>query len=248
MATLKLAALTVFVLLSLAYLRLAYVLPRFRERPRKRPRGSTTHLLIVLGSGGHTAEMIYMLDKSVFGSPFSNDSDKNTTELVRWSNYTHRTWVVSSGDNVSAKRAKEFEDKVREHHGEKGTFDIVVVPRARKIYQPLWTSPFSCLLCAWSCARALAGGKHGFPDLILTNGPATATVLIFTSTILKALNVGGCHSRGKMRSVYVEAWARVKGLSLSGKALCWVADRVLVQWEQLKGAGGRAEFHGVLCF
>ena len=56
-----------------------------------------------------------------------------------------------------------------------------------------------------SSSGLLVGGKYGCPDLILTNGPATATVLIFTSVILRALNIGGCHSRGKMRSVYVES-------------------------------------------
>ncbi|KAF2153129.1 glycosyltransferase family 1 protein [Myriangium duriaei CBS 260.36] len=234
--TIKLALTTFLVLLSIAWLRLLYVLPRFRARPNKRQRGSPTHLLVVLGSGGHTAEMMYMLDNAV-------------RPRLNWSDYTHRTWVVSSGDSVSALRAKQFEDKIHTQKGSNcGTYEVVTVPRARKIYQPLWTSPFTCLHCGWECVRLLAWGKNGFPDLVMTNGPATATVLIFTTVLLRYFNLKGCHSQGKMRSIYVESWARVKGMSLSGRLLCWVADRVLVQWEQLKGAGGRAEYHGVLCF
>ncbi|GAM84291.1 hypothetical protein ANO11243_022850 [Dothideomycetidae sp. 11243] len=243
--TTKVVLSTLLVLAALAWLRLIAVLPRFRARPVKRKRGSPTHLLIVLGSGGHTAEMMYMLDNAVFGAPL----EQTKRRRLNWSNYTHRTWVVSSGDSVSATRAKDFEEKVRAESGaDCGTYEVVSVPRARKIYQPLWTSPISCLHCGWECAKLLIWGRKGFPDLIMTNGPATATVLIFTCVLLRLLNVRGCDSQGKMRTIYVESWARVKKLSLSGRCLCWVADRVLVQWEELKGAGGRAEFHGVLCF
>jgi len=50
-----------------------------------------------------------------------------------------------------------------------------------------------------------------------------------------------------MRTIYVESWARVEGLSLSGKILMAVGacERVLVQWEGLSRAG-RGEFRGVL--
>lgn len=242
----KLLVTLAFLLLSLVFLRLLYILPRFRPRPAPRSRGSRTHLLIVLGSGGHTAEMMYMLDNAVFGPPSAPQQQK--TKRLNWADYSHRTWVVSSGDSVSAVRVAQFEERVREAGiAGKGSFEVATVPRARKIYQPLWTSPFTCLQCGWACAGVLLGEK-GFPDLIVTNGPATATVLIFTTVVLRFFNVRGCNSRDKMRTIYVESWARVKRMSLSGRLLCWVADRVLVQWEQLKGAGGRAEYHGVLCF
>ena len=50
-----------------------------------------------------------------------------------------------------------------------------------------------------------------------------------------------------MRTIYVESWARVRGLSLSGKILVAVGacERVLVQWEGL-GRAGKGEFKGVL--
>jgi beta-1,4-N-acetylglucosaminyltransferase len=55
-----------------------------------------------------------------------------------------------------------------------------------------------------------------------------------------------------MRTVYIESWARVKTLSLSGKILKPLVDRFVVQWETLqkkvgeKERGGRAEYVGVL--
>ncbi|KAF2223480.1 oligosaccharide biosynthesis protein Alg14-like protein [Elsinoe ampelina] len=232
----KIAISLIALLLSAIWLRLLYVLPRFRARPLPRKRGAKSHLLVVLGSGGHTAEMIYIGN-------------------LDWSNFTFRTWIVGAGDNFSSLRAQEFESnasKKRSSHASNDpeSYRIVQVPRARKIHQPLLTSPISCLQCAWACLQLLLNTPAGvdYPDIILTNGPATATVLIFTSVLLRFFDYRGAHSRGKMRTVYVESWARVKKMSLSGRLLCWVADRVLVQWEQLKGSGGRAEYHGVLCF
>lgn len=132
-----------------------------------------------------------------------------------------------------------------------GGYDIKAVPRARKIHQSLLTTPFSSLRTLLACIPLLLYPSP--PDLILTNGPATATILIFASLILRFFDVKECNSRGKMRTIYVESWARVKRLSLSGKLLYGVVDRFVVQWESLEGkkgwggwGGGRAEFRGVL--
>jgi beta-1,4-N-acetylglucosaminyltransferase len=86
------------------------------------------------------------------------------------------------------------------------------------------------------------------PSLILTNGPATSVLLIFASLILKFFNIRECASQGKCKTIYVESFARVKTLSLSGRILVWCVDRFLVQWEELEGMGpgGRTEFWGVL--
>lgn len=224
------ATLTLFAL-QFATLRLLSLAPHRRAPPTPRKRGTPAHLLIVLGSGGHTAEMISMLRRSATCPKF-----------------THRTWLVSSGDNFSAAFAKEFEQEMGDKNG---TFRVVEVRRARKIHQSLISAPWSCLLCLWDCIKVLmpsSDKQYGYPDLMLTNGPATATILVFASVLLRFFGLQGRNGTGEMRTIYVESWARVKKLSLSGRLLCWVVDRVLVQWEQLQGAGvgGRAEFRGVL--
>ncbi|KAF1922061.1 oligosaccharide biosynthesis protein Alg14 like-domain-containing protein [Ampelomyces quisqualis] len=267
-------------LLVAATLRLLAILPGQRAKPtqwRKRP--LATRVLIVLGSGGHTHEMFYLL----------RDLD------VR--KYTHRTYIVSSGDAFSAQRAVEFEASLaeRENAAQKKKksesqvpavvvngqtlahkmsaqrqaclgpehYNIAVVPRARKIHQSLVTTPFSVLYTLYkSFAPLLAAppllphappsnpyeaAAADLPDLIVTNGPATAVVVILASLILRFFGVRGAHSRNKCRTIYVESFARVKGLSLSGKLLSRVVDRFLVQWEELeRKGGGRAEFWGIL--
>ncbi|KAK5138282.1 hypothetical protein LTR08_003343 [Meristemomyces frigidus] len=226
-----------------------------------------THLMVVLGSGGHTAEMIGMLERAV--------SAKEPSQKLDWKDYSHRTWVVGSGDSISAQRARDFEEMaiplstkedlmvgkvMRAKDSGPGTYDIATVPRARKIHQSLATTPMSSYTCLRACyelltkyttetrdGHASAPGQKDFPDVILCNGPATATIMVFTSVLLRFFDVEGCSTRGKMRTIYVESFARVKKPSLSGTLLNQVVDKFLVQWPQLeKVAGGRAQYMGVL--
>lgn len=275
-----LLSLLALLLLSLT-LRLLSLLPGRRPPSRRRRGVEPTRLLVVLGSGGHSAEMLAMLqglDPRAYG---------------------RRSYVVSSGDTFSADKVREFEESLARRAGEErvgalrgagggtegeicrtnggtgqrgeekeegeepkereaGSYDITFVPRARRIHQPLFTTPVSALQCLWACLRLLrAPPSHSpsqlaqqasaaYPDLILTNGPGTAVVVILASFILRFLDVDGANSRGSMRAIYVESWARVKRLSLSGKLLVRVVDRFVVQWEGLEGVAGRGEFLGVL--
>ncbi|KAK8224579.1 oligosaccharide biosynthesis protein Alg14 like-domain-containing protein [Phyllosticta capitalensis] len=324
LATLFLNGFLILALLSVPFLvlRLIFILPPLRlpPRPRKRPgdpslsldsaatsakakAGSSndeasefseiidfdasiepTRLLVVLGSGGHTAEMMAMLgklDKARF--------------LRSWS---HRTYVVSEGDGLSAERAREFEEGLldfgtcggRSKHGdadaiftddekeakdvrasadkrdgkeiEVGSYDIQLVPRARKIHQSLLTTPFSSLRCLGACHSILrspfsspdiessTAPQHQatfFPNLILTNGPGTGVIVILAALLLRYCDLGDLDRTSRIRTVYVESWARVKRLSLSGKLLLRVVDRFLVQWETLLDqTAGRGEYLGVL--
>jgi beta-1,4-N-acetylglucosaminyltransferase len=218
-------------------------------------RGQPSHLLFVLGSGGHSAEMLAMLERAVYHGDEKLKLD--------WKDYTFRTWVVGKGDVISARRAREFEEMVEGLRKPKGEanggidrveatrYRVVTVPRAREIHQSVFTAPISCLRCLLACWTVLLPPAErpgiDFPDLILCNGPATATILVYTSILLRFFNVRGCNSRAKMRTVFVESWARVKRLSLSGKLLLRVVDRFIVQWPQLlEKTGGKGEYLGVL--
>ncbi|KAL9627612.1 MAG: hypothetical protein Q9164_007550 [Protoblastenia rupestris] len=106
----------------------------------------------------------------------------------------------------------------------------------------------------------------GYPDLILTNGPGTGVCVVLASLILLFFDFSGPLSpasgenvkkepdrlsrwqhSGQMRTIFIESWARVKSLSLSGKILLPFVDRFLVQWPALDGkGGGKAEFVGAL--
>ncbi|RDW60345.1 glycosyltransferase family protein [Aspergillus mulundensis] len=217
--------------------------------PKWRPKNSPVHLLVVLGSGGHTAEMFSLLRRM----------ELNT------SRYIYRTYIVSSGDNFSATKAVEFESTLG---AEPESYAIITVPRARRVHQSYLTAPFTTTFSFWSCLLALCG-RHPdqqqhkrpeqlpspYPDLILTNGPATAVCVILAARLLRlvawflsflfparihppTISAGGLappEEEFRLRTIFVESWARVRTLSLSGKILLPFADRFLVQWPALEG-------------
>lgn len=148
--TLSFALALLATLLVASTLRLLAILPRHPFRPPPlRSRTSGSRILIVLGSGGHTHEMFQLL----------RDLDTR-----KW---THRTYIISSGDAFSAQRAAEFEaelerkakeeqastavyEKVKEKRARKQCvgpthYNIHMLPRARKIHQSLLTTPFSAV-------------------------------------------------------------------------------------------------------
>ncbi|MCJ1444899.1 MAG: UDP-N-acetylglucosamine transferase subunit [Stictis urceolatum] len=170
--------------------------------------------------------------------------------------YTFRRYVISSGDDFSAQKAIEFE-KTLAHEARRsgklyGDFDIKTVARARQIHQSLLSTPMTAAKCMWDCICVLrslpvqrkAGKKHKvpYPDLIMANGPATATIMVFASLVVRFLGLKG--ASGRMRCIYVESWARVKTPSLSGRILSitGACDRLLVQWATLANRG--FEFRG----
>jgi beta-1,4-N-acetylglucosaminyltransferase len=211
-------------------------------------------VVVVLGSGGHTAEMMSLLRE------------------IDPRRYAQRTYIVSSGDSFSSGKALEVERIIQSKHAQAfsaptkagetdsitGTWDIRTVPRARKIHQPLYTTPFSSLWCLIGCVRALYATAQTskiapleYPDVIITNGPATAVMVILAAAALKFFAVAPLW---KMKIIYVESWARVKTLSLSGKVLLrmGICDSFLVQWESLAktingtGARRKVEWRGFL--
>jgi beta-1,4-N-acetylglucosaminyltransferase len=245
-----------FLLMNIVFFRVVHVLSRKKpENPIRRPRASSTHpthLLVVLGSGGHTAEMLNML--------------RNAPDLS--SKFTHRTYVVSSGDGFSAQRAAEFESEVFKNLG---SFHVTTVSRARKVHQSIFTTPWSATMSLWDCVKVVRGrhpdqqldqSNHVYPDLILTNGPGTGVCVVLASIICLCLGFSGPRKNangqsdkaeeapyeksGQMRTIFIESWARVRSLSLSGKILLPLVDRFLVQWPKLVAEGSRAEYVGTL--
>lgn len=196
----------------------------------------------MLGSGGHTTEMFYILEKAY--------KDRK---------YTSRTYVVTSGDNFSAQKAVDFEERYCKSLKEQGNSDpgeyvVVTIPRARRVHQSYVTAPLSTLQCFWACLLVLFGRhpdqkklphkrKPVFPDIIFSNGPAVAVCMILAAKMIRFFIFihrwvtfqGNIPTISKLRTVYIESWARITKLSLSGLLLLPLADRFLVQWPDIAG-------------
>lgn len=117
-------------------------------------------LLVSLGSGGHTTEMLQML---------------TTVQSTR---FAKRIYYVSSNDSLSVQKAKDFEKS----HGTSGVYSIRIVRRARKVKQSWKTTPITASVSFLHSLRLVYEDE---PDLLLCNGPGTCVMLVCASLMLR---------------------------------------------------------------
>lgn len=155
----------VFAPVFLVLIRLLYILPALRLPP------STTtpkklldaaHISILLGSGGHTGEMMRIVSK------------------MEMPNAT-RTWIYSDGDNSSLSKAKEFEEKRTT-----ATTNYISIPRARQVGQNYILSIPTTLYSFVISAIKLLNHK---PDVLLLNGPGTCVPVAYILFFYKFLGL-----------------------------------------------------------
>ena len=68
-----------------------------------------------------------------------------------------------------------------------GSWALHELPRARKVHQSLLTTPWSCLRCLVATLRLLSVREEEWPDIVVTNGPATALIVLIAVGILRGL-------------------------------------------------------------
>lgn len=180
----------------------------------------TVKTAIVLGSGGHTSEMIKLL---------------SGTDLKK---FTPREYIVADTDKMSIQKIKDFEASSRSSK-KKATskqptqpeYNIHVLSRSRQVGQSYITSILTTLIAILHAIPLMFKLR---PELLLVNGPGTC---IPVCLILRVLYFSeSFHLIPQCKIVFVESVCRVKNLSLSGKILYYlnVADSFFVQWEELK--------------
>ncbi|CAO3702706.1 unnamed protein product [Rhizopus stolonifer] len=147
-------------------------------------------------------------------------------------NYSPRSYIVADTDTLSETKTLEYEQSIK-----KGEYAIYKIPRTREIGQSLKTVP-------WTISFALLKSSKIFiqtwPDLILSNGPGSCLPLCMLAFLARVLGLK------KIEIIYVESFARVKDLSLTGKLLYPFVDRFLVQWPELAEKYRDAEYQGIL--
>ena len=185
--------------------------PRRRPRPGNSPAASTRPVAVVLGSGGHTGEMVLAL---------------GAVSKAVWA-LQRPLYIVSATDKDSAAVAIKFE---KDTLGRIAA--IATIPRAREVGQSYFSSVFTTLT---ALKVALGVVWRANPDVILTNGPGVC-VPVVAATFFWAILVP---TRSRAAVTYFESFTCVDHLSLSGKLLLPVADVFTVQWpalaEKLRG-------------
>ncbi|PRP79515.1 asparagine-linked glycosylation protein [Planoprotostelium fungivorum] len=132
-----------------------------------------------------------------------------------------RVYVVAEGDPQSRQRAELFESG---KGGEK-KHRIEIVPRTREVGQS-WSSTLTRTAPKSLLASIFLLLDHR-PDVILCNGPGTCVPFCLASFLLRILRIK------TIRILYVESFACVKRLSVSGRILYFIADLFFVQWPHL---------------
>lgn len=199
-------------LLAIRYYYLTNMVPAHQHR-----RKQSARTLIVLGSGGHTAEMMAIIKQ------------------LNKKNYSPRYYVLASTDTTSEVKVLGIEEPTTS----KNDYEIFRIKRSRHVGQSYITSIVTTLQSILQCIPLVYRLQ---PDLILCNGPGTCVPICLIAFCLKI--VGAISVQCKI--VFVESFCRVKSVSLSGRILIWIADCFVVQWPQLAEFSPKTRFFGRL--
>ncbi|KAJ7901898.1 oligosaccharide biosynthesis protein Alg14-like protein, partial [Mycena olivaceomarginata] len=173
------------------------------------------------GLGGHTSEALALIS------------------ALDFNRYSPRTYVISEGDSFSAQKARELESS-KETSTCPAQYTLLTIPRARRVHQSLVTTPPTALYSLLLCIYYITFARISFADVLILNGPGTCFVLCIAVYVNKFFGLAA------PRVIYIESFARVESLSLSGKLIFPFVDRFIVQWQQLQEKEKGAEFHGLL--
>mmetsp|Transcript_32737 Transcript_32737/g.35280 ORF Transcript_32737/g.35280 Transcript_32737/m.35280 type:complete len:279 (-) Transcript_32737:168-1004(-) len=168
--------------------------------------------LVVLGSGGHTTEMLHLI--------------KNLNPEY----YDPIVLVIATSDKTSLRRVEAYPHslpiKNKNNLTENINECIFRIPRSREVGQSYWTSILTTMY-SFFFAFWLVGFKVQ-PDLILVNGPGTCLPIAVCAFFFRVV---GWMVETKI--VFVESFCRVTSLSLTGRLLYPIVDLFVVCWEQL---------------
>lgn len=219
-----------FAIVAFTLLRAIYILNKSHTNSFNQKCNQKIKTLVILGSGGHTAEMIIILkklNKTIYSPRFY---------VLAESDHTSETKVIGLENDFNASRISQTEETgVNEPLA---AFEIIKVARSRKVGQSYGSSVWTTL---WSILQSIPLTYRIKPNLILCNGPGTCVPICLIAFVFKLFFI--CSN---CRIVFVESVCRTKTLSLSGKILLYFVDMFVVQWPQLAKISNRIKYFGRL--
>ena len=196
------------------------------KRRNKDTNTKSIRTLVVLGSGGHTTEMLHLLSSV---SLVNYSKTKNPTNHGKNDSniYTPLHYIIAETDTTSRNKLNSFQkqqppEKKLPHHS-----SIHSIPRARHVGQSYISSIFTTLYSIVSTARIVLCQTR--PDLLLINGPGTCLPIVVWTIVGRIFGIAGG------RIIFIESFCRVKSLSLTGRILygLGLVDLFCVHWEEL---------------
>lgn len=199
--------------------RIAYLIHKittgFSKYAPKRMKPCKT--VICIGSGGHTTEMLRLLQN------------------VDFHNYSPRYYIIAKTDTTSLNKVRSFEET--KHSKVDEDYFIITIPRSRSVGQSYITSVFTTIISILYSVPIIFKLRA---DLILCNGPGTCIPICVLSFLMK------CAFICETKIIFIESFCRTETFSLTGKILVYIADNFIVQWPNLKIKLKRAEYIGQL--
>ncbi|GKY91974.1 hypothetical protein MPSEU_000169000 [Mayamaea pseudoterrestris] len=163
--------------------------------------------LVVLGSGGHTTEMLSLIDS------------------LEATKYSPMLYCKASSDTTSLQRLQQSKTYMNQVKTTASSISVYDVPRAREVGQSYLTSVWTTLhaqLCAFQLVHRIQ------PRLIICNGPGTCLPICLAAVTLRYLGLLS------VEIVFCESLCRVESLSMTGKVLYRFVDVFLVHWPELQ--------------
>ena len=149
------------VLVSSVWLTFAIILPRIRVRMSP----GSVRMCSVLGSGGHTTEMLKLV----------TSLDKKT--------YHPRIYLIADTDNFSEAKLTEAEEDTNKD------WSVVRIPRSREVGQSYLSSVITTLVSFYHCLLPIL--EHQ-PQLLLVNGPGTCLPVAVTCWVMSVARLSPC--------------------------------------------------------
>ncbi|VDM59665.1 unnamed protein product [Angiostrongylus costaricensis] len=157
-STVGLVLWTVF--LATAYL--CYLVRHSNQRSNFNRRLENISVCCVMGSGGHTMEMIELLK-------------------TMGPDYNRRCYIIADTDRISKDKVIEFESL----RGS-GSYEICFIPRSREVGQGFLTAIPKTL---YSFIFALKTVWKTRPDLVITNGPGSCIPVVFAAAFFDMIRL-----------------------------------------------------------
>ncbi len=183
----------------------AFVIFLFNLKKVRKAIWKTKSIMVILGSGGHTGEILIMISKLDFNK------------------FTDCYFICAHNDTNSFDKAKET---IQAEKFPKTQFHFIKIRRSRNVGQSFISSVPTTLL---SMLHAMWIILKTRPSIVVSNGPGVAVPLLFIGFFLRV-----CMILTEFKILFVESFCRTSSVSLSGKIVEKICDRFIVLWKSLE--------------
>ena len=166
---------------------------------------SKKSIMIILGSGGHTGEILLMIKKLDFNK------------------FSSCYFVSAHNDKNSENKAKET---IQIDNFKNTKFYFLKIYRARNVGQSFISSIPTTIYALFQSFLILIKNR---PNMVVTNGPGVAFPILFIGYILRILMI-----LSEFKIMFIESYCRTRSISLCGKMVEPFCDKFIVLWENLK--------------